>query len=99
MIAKGTWVQIHRIILPVGSRSESIPEHTQKVPFEMWDKGWLNAASELGSFVTVTTATGRTETGTLIAVHPSYHHDYGDFVPEILEIDRIVKSALYGDGQ
>ncbi|MFH0993635.1 MAG: 2-amino-4-oxopentanoate thiolase subunit OrtA [bacterium] len=97
MVDKGTWVQIHRMVLPVGSRAANVPASTQNVPFEMWDKGWLDADAEMGNQVTVTTATGRTESGTLIAVNPSYRHDYGAFVPEIPEIDRIVKAALYGD--
>jgi hypothetical protein len=32
----------------------------------------------------------------LVSLNPYYNHTYGKFVPEILEIDRIVKHALFG---
>jgi hypothetical protein len=96
MIPKGTWVQIHKILLCPEERAESLPAETRKVPFEMWDKGFLVGDAELGTEAQVITATGRQIEGTVIAVHPSYRHDYGDFVPEILQIDQIVKDLLYG---
>ena len=38
---KGDWVRIHNIVLKVGERASTIPEETQNVPLEMWDKGFL----------------------------------------------------------
>ena len=94
MIKKGSWVQIHKVVLKPEERTAQIPEETKKVPLEMWVKGFLCEDSLLHDFVEITTLTGRTESGTLIAVNPSYHHDYGDFVPELLQIDKLVKTAL-----
>lgn len=94
MIKKGSWVQIHKIVLTPEERTAQIPDETKKVPLEMWVKGYLNEDSLLNELVSITTLTNRIETGTLIAVNPSYHHDYGDFVPELLQIDKLVKSAL-----
>lgn len=94
MIKKGSWVQIHKVVLKPEERTAQIPEETKKVPLEMWVKGFLCEDSLMNDFVEITTLTGRTESGTLIAVNPSYHHDYGDFVPELLQIDKLVKTAL-----
>ena len=94
MIKKGSWVQIHKIVLTPEERTAQIPDETKKVPLEMWVKGFLNEDALLNELVSITTLTSRIETGTLIAVNPSYHHDYGDFVPELLQIDKLVKSAL-----
>jgi hypothetical protein len=94
MIAKNTWVQIHKIVLKPEERPVTLPEETRKVPLELWVKGFLLAEANLNDVVTVRTVTGRLETGTLIQAHPCYLHNYGAFVPEILDIDRIVKEAF-----
>ncbi len=94
MIKKGAWVQIHKVILKPEERTAQIPDETKKVPLEMWVKGFLNEDANLNDIVSITTLTNRIESGTLIAENPSYHHDYGDFVPELLQIDKLVKTAL-----
>jgi predicted amino acid dehydrogenase len=94
MIAKNTWVRIHQIILPPGKRAETVPEDTRKVPLEMWDKGFLLKDADLGEEVQVRTASGRIVSGTLLEANPAFHHDFGDFVPEILKITEIVKTAM-----
>lgn len=48
----------------------------------------------MGDEVTVTTVTGRQETGTLIDVNPAYNHAFGNFIPELLEIDKQVRGIL-----
>lgn len=98
MIPKNTWVQIHRIVLKPEERPISLPEETRRVPLELWIKGFLLEDASLQDEVTVRTLTGRLECGTLVQMNPSYLHTYGAFVPEILQIDRIVKEALYGSG-
>jgi hypothetical protein len=91
---KGMTVQIHSIILKPEERTASIPDDTKSVPVEMWVKGILDKDAETGDTVTVTTAVGRQETGVLCAVEPRYVHDYGDYVPEIDEMRRQIKSVL-----
>ena len=44
--------------------------------------------AEIGDEVTVETVVGRVEKGTLIDDAPYYDHDYGHFVPELIEVDR-----------
>ena len=50
----------------------------------------------MNDMVEIKTVTGRIESGELIDVNPSYLHNYGKYMPEIQEIDRIVKSTLFG---
>lgn len=96
MIKKGSWVQIRKIILKPEERPKTLPEATQKVPLMMWVKGFLSNEASIGDEVEITTVTGRKECGELVCLNPYYNHTYGKFVPEILEIDRIVKQSLFG---
>ncbi|MEG0391886.1 MAG: 2-amino-4-oxopentanoate thiolase subunit OrtA [Anaerovoracaceae bacterium] len=96
MVQKGEWVRIHKIILSPEERAPQVPEDTKKVPLELWVKGYLSAPAELGEEVEIETVTGRKEQGTLIEVNPHYDHDYGTFIPELLEIDRQVRGILFG---
>jgi hypothetical protein len=96
MIKKNSWVQIKKVILKPEERASNLPEPTKLVPLVMWVKGFLQENSELNSEVLIKTLTGRNESGILICENPSYMHTYGEFLPEILEIDRIVKTELFG---
>ena len=96
MAKKGDWVRIHRVVLDASGRAPSVPEDTAKVPLEMWVKGELQADAEIGEEVKVITATGREEYGTLIEVNPHYTHSYGDFVPELIQIDKQLRDILFG---
>lgn len=99
MIKKGSWVQIKKVILKPNERAENIPLNTKKVPLLMWVKGYLLSNAEIGDTVEVKTITGRTESGELIIEKPSYLHTYGEYIPEIQEIDRICKETLFGSDQ
>jgi hypothetical protein len=96
MAKKGDWVLTHNIVLTPDQRAAQVPEDTHKVPLEMWIKGRLTADAEIGDTVTITTRTGRTVTGKLLEVNPRYTHDYGEFVPELLEIGDTVRGILFG---
>ena len=96
MIKKGEWVRIHKEILTPSQRAPQVPEDTKACPLEMWDKGFLQADAEIGDQVEIETVTGRTETGTLIEVNSYYTHDFGTFVPELLQIDKQVRGILFG---
>jgi hypothetical protein len=95
MIAKGSWVLIHRNILEPSDRAPQIPEDTKKVPLEMWVKGNLLADAETGADAEVITRTGRRERGTLLEVNPTYTHGFGNFVPELLEISRRARAVVF----
>ena len=96
MIKKGEWVRIHKHILKASERAPQIPEDTKACPLEMWTKGFLQTDASLGDEVEIETVTGRKETGTLIEVNPYYTHNFGEFVPELLQIDKQVKGILFG---
>ena len=88
MVKKGEWVRIHSVVLKAEERTAKIPEDTQKCD--------LQEDAEIGDVVTVKTACGRMEKGTLIEVNPYYTHSYGKFVPEIIEIDKQLREIMFG---
>lgn len=96
MATKGTWVQIEKTLLLSEERSSTLPDVTKKTPFSMWVKGFLLFDALLGDECSIETVTGRHETGKLVRIEPSYEHNFGTFVPELLEIDKIVKNELFG---
>ena len=96
MAKKGDWVLTHTTVLAAEQRTGQIPDDTKSVPLEQWVKGFLTADAEIGDEVEVVTRTGRLATGTLLEVGPHYTHDFGDFVPEILEIGSTVRGILFG---
>lgn len=96
MIKKGEWVLIHKIILEPSQRAPQVPDDTKKVPLELWVKGYLQADANIGDEVTVLTRTKREETGTLLEANPYYKHDFGKFVPELLQIGDQAKEILFG---
>ena len=44
----------------------------------------------------IITRTGRQVLGKLLEANPRYTHDYGEFVPELLEIGDTVRGILFG---
>ena len=48
MVKKGTWVQVHEIVLEPEERTGKLPEDTKKVPLEMWVKGFLTDDAAMG---------------------------------------------------
>lgn len=97
---KGDWVRIHNIVLEAGKRAPNLPEDTQNVPLEVWDKGFLlNDEANIGDKVVVETYIGRKVEGTLIEVNPYYKHNFGKCVPEILYIGKQVRSLIEEDGE
>jgi hypothetical protein len=84
------------VILPAEERTANLPEDTKKVPFEMWVKGHLLEDGELGDQVRIRTVSGREEHGTLIEVNPQFDVNFGAFVPEVLEMDVRLRTALFG---
>lgn len=97
MAKKGDWIQIHNVVLKAEERTAKIPQDTQQCDLEMWVKGiLLEESAKVGDWVTVETATGRLQKGVLLEENPHYTHSYGDFVPEIIEIDKRLRKMMYG---
>ena len=98
MAKKNDWVRIHNVVLKAQDRTARIPDDTKECDLEMWVKGQLlDETAEIGDIVTIKTATGREEKGTLLEVGPYYTHSYGKFVPEIIEIDNILREEMFGE--
>jgi hypothetical protein len=95
-VAKGTWVEIHRIVLPAGKRAPQAPEDTRAVPLEMRAKGWLVATAAIGGDAEVVTAAGRRLRGALAVVNPEYTHGFGAPIPELSTVGAEVVALLRG---
>ena len=92
---KGDWVRIHSVLMEAGDRASGVPKDTAKVPYELWNKGFLiSKKAEIGEKVEIKTVTGRKITGNFIETNPSYDHDFGEFIPEILMIDKQLKVLM-----
>ena len=93
-VDKGTWVEIHNIILTAGQRAAQIPDDTREVPLEMRAKGFLAAPGVIGENVEILTAAGRRIRGTLAAANPAYTHGFGPPIREIVPIGTEVRAML-----
>jgi hypothetical protein len=98
-VAKGTWVEIHRVVLPPGERAPQVPEETRRVPLEMRVKGFLVAPVALGEEAEIVTPTGRRLHGTLAEANPAYAHGFGSPIPELSAIGEEVRSLLQQRGR
>jgi len=95
---KGDWVRIYKIVMPAGERAPQVPDDTAKVPFEMWQKGFLlNEKAEIGSIVEIETVIGRKVSGKLIEINPYFTHSFGKCIPEILKIDQQLRVLMRED--
>ena len=93
-ITRGSWVEIHQVILKSGERAPQVPEDTSRVPLEMKVKGFLSHDSRLGDEVEIRTPGGHRHTGRLIAVNPEYTHNFGRPVEELMAIGPEIKAIL-----
>jgi len=94
MVEKGTWVSIRKTILEPEDRAAGIPEDTATTPLMMWINGFLQEDAKVGEKVTVRTRMNRIEEGTLEEVNPTTQVDYGDYVPEIVQIGIKAREIL-----
>jgi hypothetical protein len=94
-VEKGTWVEIHKIILEKGERAPQVPDSTKQAPLEMKVKGFLVEDATVGEEATILTPAGRTLTGTLTEINPAYTHQFGSPIPELLPIGKELRKILY----
>lgn len=93
-VNKGTWVEIHRILLQPEDRSDRLPEDSKTVPYEMRARGFLLEEATLHEEVTIQTLSGRVISGRLIQIEPYYDHSYGPPVYELMHIGEEEKKLL-----
>ena len=96
-VARGTWVELHRVVLPPGERAPKLPEETRRVPLELRVRGFLIADASPGESAEVRTAAGRRQRGTLDRVLPPYEHGFGPPVPELMEVGEELRAILRGE--
>jgi len=100
LVKKGEWVQIHDIILRPGERSVKIPEETKGVPLELWVKGFLKEDARIGGRVEITTIIGRTVSGELVDVNPTYDYGFGDiYIDELLKVRLQARAIVRGESE
>ncbi len=97
MVKKGTWVQLHSVILSPGERAPQVPQDTAQVPLEQWVKGWLMEDADIGQEAKAQTRTGRVVTGTLVKENPAFDHGFGAFVPELQAAQESILRASRGE--
>ena len=96
-MAQGSWVELHRVVLPPGERAPQVPEETQGVALELRVKGFLVLDAAPGEAAEVVTAAGRRLRGTLDRVLPAYEHGFGPPVPELLAVGAELRAILRGE--
>jgi hypothetical protein len=95
---RGELIQIHKIVLKPEDRAPGLPESTRSVPYECWIKGFLvEESANMGDEVAIETFTGRTITGRLYAVRPTYDHNFGEPQQELLSIGKEAVAQLGKD--
>lgn len=95
-IARGTWVELERVILAAGERAPQVPEETQGVPLEMRVKGVLVSDAALGEAAEIVTPAGRRLHGTLREAQPAYTHGFGPPVAELRAAGAELRARLAG---
>lgn len=91
---KNEWVTIHQVVLESSQRASNLPQDTKEVPLEMWVKGHALTSGAIGDEILIITKTGRSLKGRVVEIRPRYHHDFGDYLEEVDEIDRILLTCL-----
>ncbi len=91
IIAAGTWVEIHSVVLEPSQRAARIPDDTKRLPLEMRVKGFLAMPAKPGDSVEIITPSGRRLCGTLASVNPVYSHGFGAPIPELAHIGSEVR--------
>ena len=86
MIAKGTWVEIERVLLKPEERAPNLPEDTRKCPYVLRVSGFLLEDAEIGAEAKIRSLIGHEHEGVLRIVNPSYSHSFGTTIPELLTI-------------
>jgi hypothetical protein len=93
-VAKGTWVELGRVVLAAGERAPQVPEETQAVPLEMRVKGVLTRHAVIGGQAEVRTSAGRTLRGRLERADPPYAHGFGPPIAELLAVGEELRARI-----
>lgn len=93
-VAAGSWVEIQQVVLWASGRAPHVPSDTAQVDFVARIRGFLIVSAAIGDDVIVRTLLGREVAGTLTAVDPRNPADFGNPVPELLQLGMEARQAL-----
>jgi hypothetical protein len=94
LIKAGHWVELTRIVLPAAKRAPNLPPETKKTDLVLKVRGFLLEDAVLGAEAQVCTLAEREQSGILTEAHPRFPHDFGDPVPELLQIGRELRAEV-----
>jgi len=98
-VEKGSWVEIHCVVLAPHERAPHLPEDTKQVPLDMRVKGFLTMDAVVGEEVDIVTPAGRRLRGVLSEVNPPYAHGFGAPIAELSTVGGEVRSLLRQRGR
>ena len=93
-IEKGSWVEIHQIVLSAAERAPQVPDDTRQLALEMRVKGYLVAPAAVGEEAEIITPVGRRLHGVIREVNPAYRHGFGAPIAELIGIGRRAQALL-----
>ena len=94
----GDWVEIAQVVLQPEERAPGLPPDTAVLPYVLRASGVAQEAGEIGATISVRTLSGRVISGELVEINPSFRHDFGRGVPELLQTRLRLQAMMRGDG-
>ncbi len=82
IVAKGTWVEVERVLSRPGDRVPALVKDFAKPPQVVRVSGFLMEDAELGQHVRIRTIIGNEHSGKLRIENPGYGHSFGHTFPE-----------------
>jgi|SRR5699024_2918896 len=89
---KNQWVEIEQTLIK--NRVARIPEDTKQVPLKSYIQGFIEEDAYEGDEVVIKTLINRKHTGILINSDPTFTHDFGKPIEELLSIGMELKKEL-----
>lgn len=84
IVAKGTWVEVERIVARPGDRLPNLSRDAAKPPQVVRVAGFLLEDAELGQHVRVRTIIGNEHSGKLRIENPGYGASFVNTFPELM---------------
>ncbi len=95
-VRRGDWIRIQQVVLSAGERDPHLPSSTRAVPLESYVNGWALGEGRVGDEVDIETLAGRRLRGVAVKVRPRYEHGFGEIVPELGHVGKVLRLALAG---
>ncbi len=95
-ISKGDWIEISSQILTSSERASNLPDDTAAMPYVMKTRGTAMENGQLGEEILIQTPSGRQLKGKAEEIDPYYTHDFGECVPELVEIRKTIRAMMKG---